>query len=206
MLKVCESFFSIQGETSFVGLPAFFIRLSGCNLKCSWCDTRHSFLEGELRSIENLLKEVEESGAPLVALTGGEPLIQEKAYPLMEKILSEGYELLLETNGSMDISQVPAGVRVILDIKPPSSGESGSMDFKNISRLDELGELKFVIADVEDFRWALSILKDYGRPKGEILFSPIEEKISFKRLAELIMKDFPTGRIQGNLHRRYGMK
>ena len=137
-MKVCEIFTSIQGESSYAGLPCTFIRLTGCNLRCAYCDTTYAYAEGSERSAEEIMGIVRDSGVKLVEITGGEPLLQEDVYPLIERLLDSGYTVLVETNGSMSIRKIDRRAVLILDIKTPGSGMSGEMDFSNLTHLKQI--------------------------------------------------------------------
>jgi 7-carboxy-7-deazaguanine synthase len=158
-LQVCELFRSIAGETTWAGLPATFIRLSGCNLRCSWCDTKKAWEPGTDLTIDRILELLGRHNDRLVVVTGGEPLMQAGTMELLKRLLDRGREVLLETNGSRDVSGVPAGVRIILDVKTPSSGEHQKMDLDNLMRLKPKDEVKFVIATRGDFEWSDSLLR-----------------------------------------------
>lgn len=206
MIKLAEIFYSIQGETSSVGKPAVFIRLAGCNLKCSWCDTVYARQGGYDKNLAQILHVVKSYRCPLVIVTGGEPLIQKNTSLLLQKLVSGGFEVLLETNGSLTIKKLPEDVRVVLDIKTPSSGESGKMDLSNLKNLRSTDELKFVIANKNDFIWSRDMLKDRSVHIKEVLFSPLAGRIGFKRLAEWVMKEIPGARVQPNLHKKFSLR
>jgi len=205
-LEVSEVFYSIQGETSMVGKPAVFIRFSGCNLNCSWCDTVYAREGGKKRKVSELLQEVKQYNCKLAVITGGEPLIQKNSVELMRGLVLKGFAVAVETNGSQDISVIPDGVKVIMDVKTPSSGESGKNDFSNIGKLKEKDEIKFVIKDRPDFDWSIEILQKNKCEAGEILFSPVTGKLSFNELAEWVKKDIPHARVQANIHKIYKIK
>src|SRR5262245_61028870 len=154
VLRVNEIFHSIQGESTHAGRPCVFVRLTGCNLRCVWCDTAYAFHEGNALSVDDVLQRVASYDCGLVELTGGEPLLQAEAIPLMRALLDRGYEVLLETGGSLPIEAVPEGVRRIVDVKCPGSGESHRNRWENLDVLRPGDELKFVIANREDFDWA----------------------------------------------------
>src|SRR5579862_3196649 len=151
MLTVNEIFYSIQGESTRAGRPCVFVRLTACDLRCSWCDTPYAFHEGEKRSVDEVVDAVEQYGCPLVEITGGEPLLQEDVYPLMERLMARGRTVLLETGGHRPIARVPAAVVKIVDIKCPGSGHADRNDWSNIDRLAPHDEMKFVIADRADY-------------------------------------------------------
>ena len=160
-MKISEIFTSIQGESTYSGLPCTFIRVAGCNLRCRYCDTAYALEEGEELALDKILNKVREAGISLVELTGGEPLLQEECYLLIKSLLEEGYNVLLETNGSVSLEKVDRRVVKIMDIKCPSSGMSRHMDFSNIGYLGKKDETKFVISDREDFDWARKIIERY---------------------------------------------
>ena len=162
MLKVNEIFYSIQGESTFAGLPCVFVRLTGCPLRCSWCDTEYAFHEGRPMSVEEVVREVERHGCKRVEVTGGEPLVQPEAAPLMRALLDRGYEVLLETGGSEPIESVPDGVVRVLDVKCPGSGESERNRWKNLASLRAADQVKFVIRDRTDYLWARDRIREHG--------------------------------------------
>src|SRR3954463_13141870 len=151
MLTINEIFYSVQGESTYAGRPCVFVRLTACDLRCSWCDTPYAFHEGRKRELDDVLAEVERFDCNLVEVTGGEPLLQEGVYPLMEALLDRGKRVLLETGGQRSTARVPATVVTILDVKCPGSGEAGKMDWSNLARLRPHDEVKFVIADRTDY-------------------------------------------------------
>ena len=202
-LVVNEIFHSIQGESSFAGLPCTFIRLTGCNLRCSYCDTPYAYEEGLRMSIAEVLSRAGNPVGRLVEVTGGEPLIQPEAPLLVAGLLEDGNTVLVETNGSVDIRCLPPGCVAIVDVKCPSSQMSGRMDFENLRRLRPADELKFVIRDAQDYRWARSLLHDLPRPPapGRILFSPAWPDLDPGPLAEWILADRLSVRLQIPLQR-----
>ncbi len=208
MVKISEIFYSLQGETSMAGKPAVFVRFSGCNLQCSWCDTKYaSEGGGKEYSVDKLMQTVKKYGCPFVVVTGGEPLIQrEGCILLLESLVREGFRVQLETNGSLDISGLNPRLSIIMDMKPPSSGESGRIKRKNLEALKEKDELKFVISSREDYEWALRILKEENISAGEFLFSPARDNLSFKELGGWIKESLPEARVQANLHRVFGIR
>ncbi|HHJ51741.1 MAG TPA: radical SAM protein, partial [Caldithrix abyssi] len=172
-LKINEIFFSIQGESTYAGLPCVFVRLTYCNLRCTYCDTTYAFTEGRDMSLEEILTQVERYGCRLVEITGGEPLLQKNVYPLMTELCDRGYRVLLETGGHMSIRSVDSRVVRIMDIKCPSSGESGKNDWSNIEALTARDEVKFVIGNREDYEWAKRILFQHTlNERCTVLFSP----------------------------------
>ncbi|BCS31498.1 7-carboxy-7-deazaguanine synthase [Luteitalea sp. TBR-22] len=160
-LTITEIYPSIQGESTFAGQPCTFVRLTACDLRCRWCDTVYAFTEGRKQSVEDVLAEVRAIGLPLVELTGGEPLLQKQAIPLMQALIDEGYTVLLETGGHVPIGDVPAGVHRIVDVKCPGSGEAERMHWPNLDMLTQRDEVKFVIADRLDFDYARDVVTTY---------------------------------------------
>lgn len=208
-LKVCELFYSIQGESSFTGLPCFFIRLSGCNLDCCYCDSVYAREEPwQIMTIAEIINRVNEYPDCLVEITGGEPLLQNAVLPLMKTLVTSGRTVLLETNGSLPIDQVPVGVVIIMDMKCPDSKMSEKMGMENLDILtarEEKGDLrhevKFVISSKRDFNWAAQIVQAHNlEGKVEILFSPAANTIKPAILAELILQHKIPARIQLQLH------
>ncbi|MBI5583926.1 MAG: radical SAM protein [Deltaproteobacteria bacterium] len=203
-LRVNEIFYSIQGESSFAGRPCVFIRLTGCNLRCAYCDTRYAYEAGEAISIEVLLEKVAAYRCPLVEITGGEPLLQAETPPLIRRLLDAGYRVLLETNGSRNISLVDDRCTRILDIKCPASGEAQNNDLGNLNRLSARDEIKFVLSDRGDYDFAKGIMVRNDFPLGlieEIHFSSVPGKLAPKTLAEWILADRLPVRLHLQLHK-----
>ncbi len=200
MLKINEIYASIQGESSHTGLPCIFIRLTGCNLRCSWCDTAYAFHDGKNLTLEETLQKVETFALPLVEITGGEPLLQEDVYPLMEALLKKGYRVMLETGGALPINKVPENVIKILDIKCPGSGEDKKNDLENLKLLGPQDEVKFVLLDRADYEWSRDLLKKIA-PPTQILFSPVYDKLDLKDLSQWILEDRLPVRLQTQLHK-----
>jgi Organic radical activating enzymes len=201
-LELCELFRSLCGETSQVGRPATFVRLSGCNLRCRWCDTQKAWQPGVWRPLPWVTERVIAQGDSLVVVTGGEPLLQPACMNLCQALLQAGREVLVETNGSLDISSLPRGVRVIMDMKPPGSGEVERMDFNNLQRLKPTDELKVVMSDRNDFNWAVELLNTHPLPNGiEILFSPAAGRLDPGELARWILTAQLPVRLQIQLHK-----
>jgi len=201
-LQVCEIFRSIAGETTWAGLPAAFVRLSGCNLRCSWCDTQKAWEPGTDLTIDRILELLEHHDDKLVVVTGGEPLMQSGSIELCRRLLERGREVLLETNGSRDVTAVPKGVRIILDVKTPSSGEHEKMDLDNLMRLKPEDEIKFVIADREDFDWSAALLREHNLPENvNILFSAASDLLRPEKLAGWILESRLDVRLQVQLHK-----
>ena len=202
MLKINEIYASIQGESSHTGLPCVFIRLTGCNLRCSWCDTAYAFYDGKNLTVEETLQKVETFGLPLVEITGGEPLLQEDVYPLMETLLKKGYRVMLETSGALPIDKVPEKVIKILDIKCPGSGEEKKNHLENLKFLSPHDEVKFVLLDRADYEWSREMLRKYDMvPSKQVLFSPVYDKLNLKDLSQWILKDRLAVRLQTQLHK-----
>lgn len=202
-MKVCEIFTSIQGESSSAGLPCTFIRLSGCNLRCVFCDTQYSYEEGREMDLRDILRQVETAGVPLVEITGGEPLLQrEETNALIGELLAREYEVLLETNGSMNIGGLDSRVTIILDMKTPGSGMSGRMDLTNLEKITRTGEVKFVLSCREDFIWAKEIVERYGLEKRcGVLFSPAFGLLSPRDLASWIIEERLRVRLNIQIHK-----
>ena len=202
MLRVNEIFHSIQGESTHAGRPCVFVRLTGCNLRCVWCDTAYAFHEGVSLTVDEIVGRVGAYGCGLVELTGGEPLLQPEAIGLMSALLAQGLEVLLETGGSLPIEQVPSGVRRIVDIKCPGSGESERNRWENLTALRPGDELKFVIADRVDYDWAVGLLKERAlHEKATVLFSAVVDRLPAGDLAHWVLEDALPVRVQLQLHK-----
>lgn len=190
MLSVCEIFKSIQGESSHAGKVCSFVRLTGCNLRCSYCDTPYALTEGDDLPVEKVVRTVQEHRTRFVEITGGEPLLQAETPSLCRRFLDLGFTVLVETNGSLDISIVPPPVIRIVDIKCPSSGHEGSFLIKNFSQLTSSDECKFVLSDKDDFFWALDVVhKENLHEMVTVIFSPNTKLLSPKDLAEWILEE-----------------
>ena len=202
MLKVNEIFYSIQGESSYAGQPCVFIRLTGCNLRCSYCDTQYAWDKGYILSLDNIFKKAASYHCHLVEVTGGEPLLQKASIDLMKMFLRQQYHVLVETNGTMDISQIPSGSIRIVDIKCPGSGESERTDWTNMNLLNKNDEVKFVICDYNDFKWAKGIVEKYELNRtGGVHFSPVHSCLDPSRLAEWILEAHLSVHLQLQLHK-----
>jgi 7-carboxy-7-deazaguanine synthase len=203
MLTVNEIFHSIQGESTFAGEPCVFVRLTACDLRCSWCDTPYAFHEGRKMSIDEVLAEVDRFGCPLVEVTGGEPLLQAEVFPLMSRLLESGKTVLLETGGHRSIEQVPPGVRRIMDVKCPGSSEAGRMDWTNFARLTASDQVKFVIKDRIDYEYARDIVRreSLAGRVAAVLFSPVHGVLEPRPLAEWILADRLPVRLQLQAHK-----
>ena len=202
-LRVNEIYISLQGESSHQGFLCTFVRLTGCHLRCSYCDSEHSFYEGDRMTVEEVVAKVVELGAPRVELTGGEPLLQPAVYPLMEALLARGLTVMLETSGSIDVRLVPKAVHKIVDLKTPSSGESDRNDFRVLLNMNANDELKFVLGSREDYDWAKSMITQYRLEEQPypMLFSTVFGKLSAKDLAEWIIADRLKVRFQLQQHK-----
>ena len=202
MLEVTEIYKSVQGESTYVGLPCVFVRLTGCNLRCVWCDTAYAFDGGKKLSVGKILDQVKSFGINLVEITGGEPLLQKEVFTLMEKLLKNKFLVMLETGGSLSIKNVPNEVVKIVDLKCPGSGEENNNDWSNLDHLSSKDQIKFVIADRNDYEWSRSVLRSYELDKKvQILFSPVFEKLTLKDLTEWILEDNLAVRLQTQLHK-----
>lgn len=202
-LKVHEIYRSIQGESSFAGRPCVFVRLTGCQMRCSWCDSEHAFYEGAWRSLEEILAEVAGHGCPLVEITGGEPLLQPAVHPLMTALADAGHEVLLETGGGLDIAAVDPRVHRILDVKCPGSGEAANNRWENLACLRPGDELKFVLAGRADYDWAVATLAARGLAQRgvPIHFSPVWGELDPAELAAWILADRLPVRLGVQLHK-----
>ena len=203
MLTVNEIFHSIQGESTHTGRRCVFVRLTACDLRCSWCDTPYAFTEGSKMSLDEVLAKVKAFDCRVVELTGGEPLLQKNVYPLMQRLLDDGFTVLVETGGHINTEQVPAGVIKIMDVKCPGSGESARNDWSNMARLDANDEVKFVIKDRADYDYAKAVVEKHaliGRVAA-VLFSPVHGVQDPKQLAEWILADRLDVRLQLQAHK-----
>ena len=201
-MRITEIFHSIQGESSYVGQPCVFVRLTGCPLRCTWCDTDYAFYGGQERSIDDVLAQVLDYGCPLVEVTGGEPLVQPDCLPFITRLCDAGYRVLLETSGTVDIEPVDPRAHVILDVKCPGSGMTDRMHWPNLSRLAAKDEAKFVLADRADYDWAREILAQYGVTiRCPVLFSPVFGSLAVHKLADWILADKLPVRLQIQLHK-----
>jgi len=201
-LRVNEIFYSIQGESSHAGRPCAFVRLTGCPLRCTYCDTEYAFHEGASMSIDAILQELQASPVRLVEVTGGEPLAQPGTVELLQRLLEAGYEVLLETSGAFSIAEVPAPVRKIVDLKTPDSGEMERNDWSNLERLQAWDEIKFVIQSRRDYEWARAVVRERRlHERVQVLFSPVWESDVRTDLAEWILADGLPVRYQLQLHK-----
>ena len=203
MLKVNEVFHSIQGESTYAGLPTVFVRLTGCHLRCHYCDTQYAYFEGEKRSQEDVLETIAAFNARYVCITGGEPLLQQKAcLSLMTELCNRNYNVSLETSGAVSIAAVDPRVKIILDIKTPDSGAENSFLFENLEKINVNTEFKFVICSESDFHWAESFVRENKISENHcVLYSPSFGKISEKWLAKKILSESSKARLQLQLHK-----
>ena len=203
-MRVTEIFHSIQGESSYAGQPCVFVRTTGCNLRCVWCDTEYAFYGGRDMSVDEILSEVGRTGGEcrLVELTGGEPLLQHDIGDLARRLLESGYTVLCETSGSLPVDRVPPEVVKILDLKPPGSGEESSNDWRNLAILNpHRDELKFVIADREDYEWAARQVRERDLARFVVHLSPEFESQDPRELAEWVLADGLPVRVQLQVHK-----
>ncbi len=203
MLTINEIFYSIQGESTRAGEPCVFVRLTACDLRCSWCDTAYAFHEGRKMSIDAVLEAVDAYGCPLVEITGGEPLLQDEVYPLMERLLASGRTVLLETGGHRPIARVPRAVIKVMDVKCPGSGEADRNDWSNLEALAPHDQVKFVIKDRADYEFARGVLARRGLAGrvAAILLSPVHGVLDPKTLSEWMLADRLPARLQLQLHK-----
>ena len=203
MLTVNEIFHSIQGESTHAGRPCVFVRLTACDLRCSWCDTPYAFHEGRKMSLDEVIAAVEDYRCSLVELTGGEPLLQKDVYPLMARLLESGKTVLVETGGHMSLANVPLSVHKIMDVKCPGSGEAHRMDWSNLDRLSPIDEVKFVIRDRADYEYARDVASKHelNRKVGAVLFSPVHGVLDPRVLSEWVLSDRLPVRVQLQVHK-----
>ena len=201
-LRISEIFFSLQGETSRIGLPTAFIRLTGCPLRCTYCDTTYAFTDGQNMSVAEILRQVAEHMLHYVTVTGGEPLAQKSCLPLLRALCDAGYEVSLETSGALDIGEVDARVMRVVDIKTPASGEAEKNRWENLLLLTRHDEIKFVLCDESDYQWAKQILQQHRlADKCAVLFSPVHGMLDAAKLAEWVLRDRLPVRMLLQLHK-----
>ncbi len=207
-LRVTEIFHSIQGESTWAGLPCTFVRLTGCPLRCVWCDTEYAFHGGEKRLLSSILEEVDEIGCRLVEITGGEPLIHANAFRLATDLLDEGYTVLVETSGAVDVSPLDPRAHKIMDLKCPGSGEEEKNLWSNLDHLTERDEVKFVLADSRDYEWSTGVIRDKGLDERvldgslkAILLSPVWSGPDLRQLSGWVLADGLPVRLQLQLHK-----
>jgi 7-carboxy-7-deazaguanine synthase len=201
-MRVTEIFFSIQGESTYAGRPCVFVRLTGCALRCTWCDSAYTFTGGVTLTVEDVLQRVAAFGCPLVEVTGGEPLHQPETFELIERLCAAGHQVLIETSGAVDISPVDPRAHVILDVKCPASGMTDHMHWANLQRIREKDEVKFVIHDRADYEWAAGIVRQHGLDRQcTVLFGPVFGVLDARQLAEWILADRLPVRFQLQVHK-----
>ena len=202
-MVVNEIFYSVQGESTYAGRPCVFVRLTACDLRCSWCDTPYAFHEGTRRPVEDVLVDVDRFDCPLVEVTGGEPLLQEDVYPLLQALIDRGKTVLLETGGHRSTARVPAPVVTILDIKCPGSGEAARTDWANLDRLRAHDEVKFVIKDRTDYEFARDAIARHALAEraAAIHLSPVHGVLDPRILSEWVLADHLPVRVQLQLHK-----
>ncbi len=201
-LKITEIFYSIQGESAYVGQPTVFVRLTGCPMRCTYCDTAYAFHGGERMTLESILHQVESYGAQHVCVTGGEPLAQPACIELLSALCDRDFKVSLETGNAIDISKVDPRVYVVLDIKTPASGEEKNNRYDNIAKLKPSDALKFVICNEDDYQWAKNLVAQQALTKtAEVFFSPSAEELEPTQLADWIVEDRLSVRMQLQLHK-----
>lgn len=201
-LKINEIFFSIQGESLLAGKPTVFVRTTGCNLRCGWCDTKYAYYEGRDQTFSEILAEIKKYDTPYVCLTGGEPMAQKESIPFMEMLCQEGYTVSLETSGSFSVKGVPAEVIKVIDLKCPDSGETASMVWENCGHVTKNDQFKFVVASKEDFEWAEQICRQYDlNEKCTVLYSPVYGKVKPSALADWILEGRSKVTLQLQMHK-----
>jgi len=203
MLTVNEIFHSIQGESTHAGRPCVFVRLTACDLRCSWCDTPYAFTEGRKMTVDDVVERVRGYNCDVVEITGGEPLLQKEVYPLMDRLLDEGRTVMLETGGHLNAEQVPAGVIRVIDVKCPASGEADKNDWENLGRLARHDEVKFVIQDRGDYEFAKGVIDRHALATraAAVLLSPVHGVLEPRLLSEWMMADHLPARLQLQLHK-----
>lgn len=201
-LKINEIFFSLQGESSYIGIPTIFIRLTGCPMRCSYCDTAYAFHDGKNMTIQEIFEEISQYKTKYVTVTGGEPLAQKPCWNLLSQLCDKGYIVSLETGGAISIEGVDKRAKIILDIKTPDSGENKNNNKTNISMIEKKDEIKFVISSKEDYEWAKEFIEEeHLNEKAPIIFSPAYENLSYENLSEWILEDNLEVRFQVQLHK-----
>ena len=202
-LRVNEIFYSIQGESTHAGRPCVFVRLTGCNLRCVWCDTEYAFHEGRQMAVDEVVERVRGYGCGLVEVTGGEPMLQKGVYALFDVLLGEGYTVMVETSGERDLGRLDSRVIKIMDLKCPGSGECERNRWSNLDHLSVRDEIKFVVADRGDYEWARDVIRRYDLPArvNAVLLSPVFDKIEPPTLASWILEDHLPARFQLQVHK-----
>jgi 7-carboxy-7-deazaguanine synthase len=200
-MRITEIFHSIQGESSHSGRPCVFVRLTGCNLRCRWCDSEYTFTGGERMEFDAVVERVKSYGCNLVEITGGEPLAQSESFELIRRLCDDGFEVLIETSGSIDVEPVDPRAKIILDVKCPGSGEAAKNRWENLDILRPHDEVKFVIADRSDYDWARRVVEERDLGRRTVLFSPVWGELDMKSLAEWMLADRVPARLQTQLHK-----
>lgn len=201
-LRVIEVYASVQGESRYAGVPCVFVRLAGCNLRCTWCDSTYTFIGGEHRSIDEVVEQASAFGIEVVEVTGGEPLVHQQAIPLMERLVARGHTVLLETSGSRSVEHVPAEVHVIMDLKPPDSGEEGANLLANLDFLKPSDAIKFVIASRRDYEWTRELARAHDLERRfELLLSPAWGQVDPAELVAWMLDDGLKARFNLQLHK-----
>jgi 7-carboxy-7-deazaguanine synthase len=201
-LRITEIFFSLQGETSRMGVPTVFVRLTGCPLRCGYCDSAYAFHGGETQSFDAIVEKVRSFGAPTVCVTGGEPLAQKHSLAFLKRMCDEGFDVSLETSGALPIENVDPRVSRIVDIKTPGSGELAKMRWENLDAVNKSDEIKFVLCDRADYEWARDLLRDKQlTERAPVLFSPVWETLKPADLAAWVLEDHLPVRMQVQLHK-----
>lgn len=200
-LRINEIFYSIQGESSRIGRPTVFVRLTGCPMRCTYCDTAYAFHAGQQQEIDEIIQEIKKFDTNYVTVTGGEPLAQKNCIELMNELCALGYQVSLETGGGLDIKDVNSQVKIILDVKTPKSNEDKNNFWPNLANIKTTDEIKFVIQDYDDFSWSIDIIKQYQLNQQQILFSPVYKVLASEQLAEWILKHQLNVRLQLQLHK-----
>lgn len=201
-LRITEIFYSVQGESRTIGLPTIFIRLTGCPLRCQYCDTEYAFQGGQWLSFDEIIVQLKKYNTPHVTVTGGEPLAQKSCYEFLRLLCESGYQVSLETSGAIDIAPVDARVSRVVDIKTPDSAEQGKNRIENLDYLSAHDQLKFVICSHDDYLWSVNFLNQHSiQPGCEIIFSPSFQQVSLKQLTEWVLEDQINVRVQCQLHK-----
>jgi 7-carboxy-7-deazaguanine synthase len=202
-MRINEIFYSIQGESSFMGRPFAFVRLTGCNLRCTYCDTAYAFYEGAEMSVAEIIRKMEEFPTKFALVTGGEPMLQKSVHELFDELVKRGYTVLLETGGQMPLAQVDSRVHKIVDFKCPSSGMEAHNLYENVQCLNPADEVKFVVADRNDFDWSCALIRRYDLTSrvSNVLFSPVHSKLPYAEIAEWVLRSGLPVRLQLQLHK-----
>lgn len=201
-LKIFEIFHSLQGESNFVGLPTVFVRLTGCPLRCRWCDTEYAFHGGSWLTFDEIIEQIKSHNTPYVCVTGGEPLAQKRVFKLLDQLVEAGFIVSLETAGSISVADVNPKVHKVVDMKAPGSAECEKNDYQNLTLLNDKDQVKFVIADEVDYQWAKNLINEHDlSQKCQLLMSPVAGELSPTDLADWILKDQLPIRFQIQLHK-----